>query len=307
MNSFGSDPEFMLVDKNGKYVSAIKVLPGDKHTPVEIGEYRFYWDNVLAECSIKPGYSKEEVIENFRTCFKHYSKLVKPYKLKVQASKTFPAKQMRDTGAKTAGCDPEFCSYTILKRRPPAGIIEETYFRTCGGHIHLGDMTGCVVSDDEQTLILIRLLDLFLGIPSLYMDIDKTSAARRKLYGKAGRVRYKPYGIEYRSLGNFWLASPKLVSFVYDVCDFVINFTNNNQQFWKFDKKLFKKQGERYKNTISTDVYNEKAVLKCINTSDTNKAQKLMTFIKKYMPDHLYKQISELTRTYDFYKEWNLK
>jgi len=29
-------------------------------------------------------------------------------------------------------------------------------------------------------------------------------------------MRYKPYGVEYRSLSNFWLSSDDLMSWVYD-------------------------------------------------------------------------------------------
>jgi len=34
LKSFGSDPEFMLVDPDGKYVSAIGIVPGTKKDKV---------------------------------------------------------------------------------------------------------------------------------------------------------------------------------------------------------------------------------------------------------------------------------
>ena len=45
-------------------------------------------------------------------------------------------------------------------------------------------------------------MDFFLGLPSVLYDAD---TERRKLYGKAGAMRYKPYGVEYRTLSNAWL------------------------------------------------------------------------------------------------------
>ena len=52
--SLGSDPEFMLVDKNGVYRSAIEVIPGTKKRPVTLkGGHTTFWDNVLAECCTK--------------------------------------------------------------------------------------------------------------------------------------------------------------------------------------------------------------------------------------------------------------
>ncbi len=307
MKSFGSDPEFMLISSTGKYVSAIRILPSDKNDPVLKKGHGFYWDNVLAECSILPSFSKSETIENFRTCFQEYAKLVNPYFLKTQASHTFPDKEMQDEGAKRAGCDPEFCTYTFMLHKPPPDIIETTNFRTCGGHIHLGDDEGCVISGDQETAILVRMLDLFLGIPSLFMDIDPTSAARRTLYGKAGRFRIKPYGIEYRSLGNFWLSSPKLVNFIYDVCEFTVDFVNNGHDgLWKFNSDLAIEQNH-FKNTLSTDVYDSALLVKSINETNLDQAKTFMPLIKKYMPTRLFNQIERLTNTYDFYKEWNLK
>ena len=35
------------------------------------------------------------------------------------------------------------------------------------------------------------------------------------MYGKAGCLRYKPYGMEYRTLSNFWLNSKELMAWVY--------------------------------------------------------------------------------------------
>jgi hypothetical protein len=51
--SFGSDPEFMLVDSNGKYRSAIGIIHGTKEDKISLGNghYAFY-DNVLVEVNI---------------------------------------------------------------------------------------------------------------------------------------------------------------------------------------------------------------------------------------------------------------
>ena len=38
---------------------------------------------------------------------------------------------------------------------------------------------------------------------------------RKKLYGKAGAYRPKPYGLEYRSLSNFWVFDDKLIRWVW--------------------------------------------------------------------------------------------
>jgi hypothetical protein len=62
---------------------------------------------------------------------------------------------------------------------------------------------------------LIRLMDIFVGMASVPFDQDPLQVERRKHYGRAGEFRIKPYGIEYRTLSNFWLSHYVYVSMVY--------------------------------------------------------------------------------------------
>jgi len=50
----------------------------------------------------------------------------------------------------------------------------------------------------------VKQLDWYLGGWSTQVDPD---TVRRNLYGKSGAMRFKPYGVEYRVLSNFWLTS----------------------------------------------------------------------------------------------------
>jgi hypothetical protein len=90
-----------------------------------------------------------------------------------------------------------------------------TTLRTASGHIHIGFTTDADVASEEHFIrcaVLVKHLDLFLGIRSLEWDKDQT---RRQLYGNPGAMRIKPYGVEYRVLSNMWLSEEKLVRFVY--------------------------------------------------------------------------------------------
>ena len=71
-------------------------------------------------------------------------------------------------------------------------------------HIHIGYDNP----DKETNFNIIKQMDLYLGVPSIILD---THAERRQLYGKAGCFRHKKYGVEFRTLSNFWLFSPELI------------------------------------------------------------------------------------------------
>lgn len=75
------------------------------------------------------------------------------------------------------------------------------------GSISLSDSAKVCINP----AILIPLMDLFVGIPSVLIDRDPNASSRRMMYGKAGDFRYQPHGIEYRTLSNFWLKSYTLM------------------------------------------------------------------------------------------------
>jgi hypothetical protein len=135
------------------------------------------------------------------------------------------------------------------------------------------------------------MLDLFAAVPSLFIDQDLTSVKRRGLYGAAGAHRPKNYGVEYRSLGNYWLLTPKHVEYMWDTCDFVLNFIAESRHEGIYDK------------------YDFNDLVRCINTSDKSLAKKYMDLIKEELPVSIWKQIDTLSKpkNVDFYKSWSIK
>jgi hypothetical protein len=79
-----------------------------------------------------------------------------------------------------------------------------------GGHIHFGWTEDADTTDLQHMMNgfdLVKQLDWFLGAWSVKHDKD---VERRRLYGKAGACRIKPYGVEYRVLSNFWVMDKAL-------------------------------------------------------------------------------------------------
>jgi hypothetical protein len=94
------------------------------------------------------------------------------------------------------GCDPDLDAYTNQMRSVPDQIAG-SLTRHAGGHFHVGYDTTLVPQN-----IVVQFLDLFLGLPSLCVD---KQGPRRSFYGQAGSFRAKEYGVEYRTLSNFWI------------------------------------------------------------------------------------------------------
>lgn len=62
--------------------------------------------------------------------------------------------------------------------------------------------------------LVIPMMDILVGIPSVLIDRDPDARIRRLVYGKAGCFRWQPHGLEYRTLSNFWLRSYWLMSLI---------------------------------------------------------------------------------------------
>lgn len=306
----GSDPELIIQDRDGRYRSSIGIIKGTKEHKVDLGNGHYaFCDNVLLEMNVSTAYSKEDFISKMGDCLRRVNKLVRPhYRLVPQASAIYDAKETEHPDANVFGCDAEYCCYEMAQLNPPT-CEPGNNFRSAGGHIHLGfteeayPLLAKINGEDRNErdwgrIWVVRMMDLFVGLPSLFVDHDKTSAARRKLYGKAGTHRPKEdYGVEYRATSNFWLHSPRLARLVYDLSEFVVDFTAN------------RKYEEMWSDTDNCQGYEVSKLRKAIDTSNIEEAKELMEkVVKKYLPNSLYAEIFKLSEPthYDFYVEWNI-
>ena len=135
--TFGSDPEFMLI-RDGIFRSAIGIVPGTKYKRHRIGDNYYYYDNVMAECTIEPAASKPEALANFERAFRSFAKLVKPNILVVRASQEYPREELAHKDALEIGCDREFCCYALRDIEPPEEDFQSGQLRSAGGHLHIG-------------------------------------------------------------------------------------------------------------------------------------------------------------------------
>lgn len=235
----GADPELFLQDHTGKFISSIGKFGGTKKEPRQLGDMKgmaVQEDNVAVEFNIPP----ERTLQAFRGNIIKALELIeqeaaaKQLKLAIVPSAEFDKDELASKEARTFGCDPDYNVWSL--RENPRPRTSNKALRSAGGHVH--------IAFAEDRIGLGRACDLFLGCPSIMFDPDQ---ARRLLYGKAGAVRQKPYGLEYRTLSNFWIKSPELIDMVFSQVVQAVEFVRNGGEIPRADAKK---------------------IIKCINNSD---------------------------------------
>jgi Phage phiEco32-like COOH.NH2 ligase-type 2 len=202
----GSDPETFLVDTNGKPISAIGYIMADKWNPLQIPDmpegYTLQEDNVSLEYGIPPASTSEELVRSINAVMAKSLEYLPGLSFSKLSCIVFPEDQMEHPAAHIFGCEPDFDAWTgkvNKKPQPP-----HPFMRSAGGHIH--------IETQKEPYDVVRNCDLFLGVASVLMDSGED---RKQLYGKGGACRVKPYGVEYRTLSNFWIFDDKLIDWVF--------------------------------------------------------------------------------------------
>ena len=203
----GADPEIFLQNSDGKPVSSIGYIMADKWNPHQIPDmpkgFTLQEDNVSLEYGIPPASSSDEFIAHIKAVMERSKDYLPGLSFSKLSCIIFPEDQMQHPLAHIFGCEPDFDAWTKkenLKPQPP-----HPFMRSAGGHIH--------VETKRSPIEVVRAMDLFLGVPSVLMD---SGEERKQLYGKAGAHRIKPYGVEYRTLSNFWIFEDRLIKWAWD-------------------------------------------------------------------------------------------
>lgn len=248
--TIGHDAE-VFVTEGGKVSSVIGHLGGTKKEPLEVQLGAVQEDNVLAELNIHPASSRESFIGNTNVVMEELKRLLPDFEILVASSHRFTKRELYGFGeaAFEFGCEPDYNAWTQEKNPRPD---DNSSLRTAGGHIHFG-----FGSEEEVTVAnqvdTIKMADYLLGVPSVLYDRDKQ---RRKLYGNAGAFRPKSYGVEYRTLSNFWLADDALMGWAYDTAVLCYEHRDELELLMK--------------------AVNPVEVVKAINTSNAKLAETLM-------------------------------
>lgn len=222
--SVGSDFEVFLFDKDkNKVVNAEPYVKGSKLLPFNFDNSNPFWttslDNVLAEGNIPPCTTQQEFNSNIEYVLEFFKKsFPKNIEIINDPAVTMDEEELNTPTAKEFGCTPSLNAYTGKKNPSPNG--RNTNLRTGAFHIHLkyDDM------EINNCTELIRILDLFLGLPALLLEPPNE---RRKLYGTAGEFRFGKT-LEYRVLSTYFCKDEFLRKWVFQNTMHAIDFYNNN-------------------------------------------------------------------------------
>lgn len=260
--TLGTDPEFFLKNKKGQVKSAIPHIKGNKLNPERLpngGQVQH--DNVAVEFATDAAEDVETFITNIRKAMVDVeSMLPEDMKLNVMASASFPMEELDNEEALQFGCEPDYDAWTVAENDAPDCV--DATLRSCGGHIHVGYKEGSgneFLLEFDGKIKTVRAMDLFHGIISVILDTSEHSIKRRLLYGKAGAHRPKDYGIEYRSLSNFWLKHPILARLQAHLLDDVLHLIRHD----KIDSLIESVGGDTIVNTINSgDVETANKIIK---------------------------------------------
>lgn len=208
----GADPE-IFVKRDGALISAHGLVEGTKESPKPVSLGAVQVDGMALEFNIDPASNEDQFVHHINTVMAQLGDMVPDCELEVVPVAHF-GRDLIDAQpeeAKELGCEPDYDAYTGRENNPPNA---EVPFRTAAGHVHIGFCESADIRDanhKDMCEALVRELDVYLGLASLFFDND---TVRRELYGRAGAYRPKSYGCEYRVLSNQWLADEELMRWV---------------------------------------------------------------------------------------------
>ena len=248
----GCDPE-VFVKQGGAFKSAWGLIKGDKKRPQKVERGAVQVDGMALEFNIDPASTEDEFSMNVQSVFDQLKAMVPDYEVVATPVAHFDQAYMKlqPSEALELGCDPDYNAWTGLANNKPNA---DRPMRTASGHVHIGWTDGEDIRNavhQEMGKAAGKQMDFFLGLPSLFYDAD---TERREMYGKGGCIRYKQYGVEYRTLSNAWLKNDKLMKWVF-------RNTQAGMRQLIAGNALFNKYGD---------------IQKIINTSDLKEAKKIV-------------------------------
>jgi len=287
--TFGADPELFFSDSEGHIIGAEKVLPASGVLPglsTHGTPTKVILDGVQVELNPAPNSCRQVFGAGVATAFAALKQHLtgKDVKTCFDAVITIDKKELDSLSEKSRqfGCAPSnnFYDHDVKIKANPAKYLK----RSAGGHIHLGlGQPGSLLMTHRERLV--PIFDTLIGNTCVMIDRCPEAAERRKNYGRAGEYRLPAYGIEYRTLSNFWLRSYPLLGLVLGLARLSVSGLNAtlmkrlpngvaNTSWWDVEHKLM----------CNVDL---KRVQKAINQNDLDLAKQNWQPVREFILNHV--------------------
>lgn len=235
--TIGADIEMFLMDKVSKeIVSAEGYIRGTKNEPFNFDKSNKYFaislDNVTSEFCIPPATTNVDWLANIKKSVDYINSIIPTNLMCVaQPAAILDEKYLQTENAKLFGCEPDFNAWLKMPNEKPSA--ENQNLRSCGGHIHVGftqlpdsELEAMGLDIWRVDEMIVKTMDLYIGVPSVLQEPDNE---RKNLYGKAGAFRWKDYGVEYRTVSNYYLQSDNLTKWAFDNTIKATEFVNDRR------------------------------------------------------------------------------
>lgn len=263
----GSDPEFFY-KKDGKVIGAEKVLGQLPNKQIGLGfgdSGKVIIDGVQAELNPTASDCRESHLFFVGNLLRDVRKKLPPgvtahFDQLVDIDKS--EMESLSKNCQQFGCTPSFNVYGA--QEVEVRDASKYFKRSAGGHIHLGYNNDMVrATGILEPSKLVPILDIIVGNTCVLLDRSEGNKERRKNYGRAGEYRTPKYGIEYRTLSNFWLDNYIVAHLVFGLCRQAVNYVANGM-----DKEILR-------------LVDQKDIIKAINENDFDLA---LENFKKIVP-----------------------
>jgi len=181
--TIGTDPEFFVRTKDGKYINAEKMFPGTKEDPyiIESGA-GILTDNVAVEFASPVAENGKDLVHKLKHTFHElFRMLPEDMVLDTSPSAIFDEDQLQTEQAQLFGCSPSYDAWELKVNDQPNA--ENTNMRSIGGHIHVGHKEGDnndFLLDPYGKIDMVRVMDGIHGIISVVLDSSKEALERKK-------------------------------------------------------------------------------------------------------------------------------
>ena len=298
---FGCDPE-LFIKRNGQIIGAERLIPREgieyipgtfgrdgNHTSKSNKNGKIVLDGVQLELNPRANTCRANLGNEIRALFMKLNDFINPINQFIEASELKGGKfelsfdqvvkirkkelNSLSESSRTFGCMPSYNVYQPMGERISKINVDPAkyLYRGGGGHIHLGH---CDDNSIKQALknydIMVPVLDIIVGNTCVMLDKNPLNKERRKNYGRAGEYRMPEYGVEYRTLSNFWLKDYQLMSLVTGLSRLAVNIVANSNEKRDFAKELMA-------------LVDQKDIVKAINNNDATLAKKNFDKIKGFV------------------------